>query len=70
VAQSLGVSTGAISAALARAKASGLSREAALALDEVELEHKLYTVARGEPSARALPAWPAPIGRVQARDVE
>lgn len=57
VAQSLGVSTGAISAALARVKAAGLSREAALALGEVELEHKLYTAARGESSARALPAW-------------
>ena len=57
VAQSLGVSTGAISAALARARASGLSREAALALGEFELEDKLYTLTRGGSSARVLPAW-------------
>jgi hypothetical protein len=55
VSQSLGVSTGAISAALARAKAAGLSREAALALREVELEHRLYTNARGGSSVRPLP---------------
>ena len=57
VAQSLGVSTGAISAALARAKAAGLSRESALALGEVALEHRLYSNARGGASARPLPDW-------------
>ena len=58
VAQSLGVSTGAISAALTRARAAGLCTwEAVLALGEVELEHQLYTNARGASSARPLPDW-------------
>ncbi len=58
VAQSLGVSTGAVSAALARARAAGLCTwEAVLALGEVELEHQLYSNARGASSARPLPDW-------------
>ena len=57
VARSLGLSTGAISTALARARAAGLTWESAEALGEVELEHQLYTFARGESSARPLPDW-------------
>jgi len=58
VARSLGVSTGAISAALARARAAGFSSwQAVLARGEVELEHQLYTNARGASSARPLPDW-------------
>ncbi len=47
VARSLGVSTGAISAVLARAKSVGLSWEAVDDLSEPELERVLYGSARG-----------------------
>jgi transposase len=58
VARSLGVSIGAVSTALGRARAAGLSSwEAVLALGEVELEHQLYTHAHGGSSARPLPDW-------------
>ena len=57
VAQSLGVSTGAISAVLARANTAQLSWEAIEGLDEVELERRLYGSALGGPSARPLPDW-------------
>ncbi len=58
VARSLGISLGAVSAALARARAAGLGCwEAVLALGEVELEHHLYTYGRGSSSARPLPDW-------------
>jgi transposase len=58
VARSLGVSTGAVTAALGRAKAGGLcSWELVLALGEVELEHQLYTNGHGASSARPLPDW-------------
>ena len=58
VARSLGVSTGAVSAALARARAAGLdSWEAVLALGEVELDHQLYQNAHGASGARPLPDW-------------
>lgn len=58
VARSLGVSSGSVGAALARARAAGLgSWEAVLALGEVELEHHLYTYGRGSSSARPLPDW-------------
>lgn len=57
VAQSLGVSTGAVSAALARARAAELSWEVVEELGERELEHQLYRSARGGASARPLPDW-------------
>ena len=58
VARSLGISLGAVSTALARARAAGLGCwEAVLALGEVELEHHLYTYGRGSSSARPLPDW-------------
>ena len=58
VARSLGVSTGAVAAALVRAKVAGLaSWEAVLALSEVELEHQLYQNAQGASAARPLPDW-------------
>jgi transposase len=58
VTQSLGISLGAVSAALARARDAGLgSWEAVLALGEVELEHHLYKNGRGSSSARPLPDW-------------
>ncbi len=58
VAQSLGVSIGAVSGALARARAAGLSSwEAIVALGEVELEHQLYTQGHGTSAARPLPDW-------------
>lgn len=58
VARSLGVSTGAVSAALARARAGGLdSWEAVLALGEVELDHQLYQNGHGASGARPLPDW-------------
>ncbi len=57
VARSLGVSTGAISAALARARAAELLWEKVEGLSELELEHKLYGSAPGGPSARPLPDW-------------
>jgi transposase len=58
VAQSLSVSTGAISTALARARAVGLTWEAVEGLGELELEQQLYGSAPGGPSARPLPDWP------------
>lgn len=57
VARSLGVSTGAISTVVARAKEAGLSWEAIEGLGEVELERQLYGGAPGESSARPLPDW-------------
>ncbi len=58
VTQSLGISLGAVSAALARARDAGLgSWEAVLALGEVELDHHLYKNARDDSSARPLPDW-------------
>jgi len=57
VAQSLGVSTGAISALLTRASAAELSWEAIEGLDEVKLEQRLYGSARGGPLARPVPDW-------------
>jgi transposase len=57
VAQSLKVSTGAISAAVARATAVGLCWEQIAVLGEVELEHKLYRHARDGIAARPLPSW-------------
>ena len=58
VARSLGVSLGAVSSALGRARAAGLSSwEAVLALGEVELDHQLYANARGPSAARPLPDW-------------
>ena len=58
VAQSLKVSTGAISAVVTRATAAGLSWEAIVGLGEMELEHKLYRHARDGIGARPLPSWP------------
>jgi transposase len=55
VARSLGVSTGAISAALARARAAGLTWEAVAGLGEPELEQRLYGSSAGRPSARPVP---------------
>jgi len=57
VARSLGVSTGAISAALARASEAGLSWETVEGLGEADLERKLYGGAPGESTARPLPDW-------------
>jgi transposase len=57
VAQSLKVSTGAISSAVTRATAAGLSWEDIVGLGEDELEHKLYRHARDGVAARPLPAW-------------
>ena len=57
VARSLGVSTGAISAVLARAKSVGLSWEAVEGLSELELERGLYGSAAGGSSARPMPEW-------------
>jgi transposase len=57
VAQSLGVSTGAISAVLARARTAGLSWETVAELGELDLDRKLYRFARGESVARPLPDW-------------
>ena len=55
VAQSLAVSIGAISSALARARAEGLSWEVVEGLGELELEQRLYGSTAGGPSARPLP---------------
>ncbi len=57
VAQSLGLSLGAISGALARARAEGLSWAAVEGLGELQLEQRLYGSAPGGPSARPLPDW-------------
>ncbi len=58
VARSLGVSTGAVSAALARAKAAGFSSWETIAeLGEPEFERQLYGGAPGEARARPRPAW-------------
>ena len=57
VAGSLGVSTGAISSVLARARTAGLSWQAIEGLGEAELEGKLYGGGPGESKARPLPDW-------------
>ncbi len=55
--RSLGVSTGAISAVLARAKSMGLSWEPVERLSEPELEHGLYGSAAGGPPTGAAPGY-------------
>lgn len=57
VAQSLGVSTGVVSAALARARAAGLAWVDVEGLTELELEQRLYGSVQGGPKARPLPDW-------------
>ncbi len=56
VARSLGLSAGAVGAAVARASAAGMDWPAVEVLGEEALEQRLYRVAAGRP-ARALPDW-------------
>lgn len=59
VGRSLGVSTGAVSAVLARARAAGLSgwEEAFEGLSESEFERQLYGRGGGEAGPRPVPEW-------------